>query len=1243
MKGLLPSLFLLFTLPVFVCSQSRNPLTDHDPTDKNLALPPPSSEIDYQVYLVGGTSNGAFYKSPLPFYLNKQLTTAGENSSVIILGNIVKDGLPVLSPGINRKASSNFFALEKMLENYDGQTIFLPGYEDWGKGSHDGRSILDQQQQVITERLKDKKIALPCHECPGPEVIKTKKGPVIIALDTQWWLQQKGRNTGSEHCSINNEPDFLVALQVLLEKYDDRQVLVVGHHALFSVGIHGGYFPLRHHLFPLTKINKNLWLPLPVIGSIYPLYRRGIGSGQDISNVRYANMKEQLVNIFKLYPNLTYAGGNDQSLQYISENKGQQHYIVSGSAASTDFVPRSGNAIFAKSAIGFFKINYHKDGSVWLEAWTFSHSQQTEPTLAFRQPIKPADSGDYELIPELMPGDSITLIADSQYDRKGFFSNKLIGENYRQAWLTPVTVPVVDFAKEQFSPVKLGGGVQTKSLRVRRPDGTEYAMRSVQKDVTKKLPRFLQKTFVKTWLQDALTATHPYPALVMPTLSEAVGINHAVPHLGYVPSSHELGRFNESFAGTLVVWEGRPKGDMSAFPNFGRAEDIESTPDVLQKTRKNLKNKVEESAMIRCRLFDVYIGDIDRHDDQWRWAVYENEMDGETYHPIPRDRDFSFPKNDGVLLKIAGQKWAFRQAQGFGENIRDLAGLNLHGKYVDRTFITESSRSEWRAIAEDMQRQLTDEVIETAVRAWPAPVFNLHGEYIIRLLKIRRDKLPLWAEQMYELNARQVDVLGSDKREMFVVNRLHDTVTQVKVFKLEKDQTPSTLYFQRDFYTHETKEISLYGFGQDDVFKFSGKTKKGIRIRAIGGDGNDVFLDSSEVRSGRKKNLIYDTARGTTVVVGSETKNLTSDQETINLYDRFEHKYPKPLPLVVLGFNRDDVFFIGGGYAIRTFAFRKKPYAQKHAARLHYSFSGAFAMRYEGDFRNIWGPLNVGLSAQYLGPNYKSQYFGMGNETTLLFPSNRDYHSADYDELDIRPIFYIDSKYQNHKLSFEPIFQRIDVNRQGEGFFISTPAAMLEPADFLATNYLGGELGYTFRNVDQEAAPRQGIKWENKLALQTDLEGAGYQFMRYASRLSVYLPLKRLRSVVASRTGVSTLVGDFAFYHSNFIGGQKTLLEDVNLSGYQRNRFAGTTAFFQNVEYRFDFLQDVKIILPVDFGLVANYDVGRVWQPDEESKVWHRGYGLGLTGTVASFPIFMVNYTWSKEDQLVILSTRVRF
>ena len=55
----------------------------------------------------------------------------------------------------------------------------------------------------------------------------------------------------------------------------------------------------------------------------------------------------------------------------------------------------------------------------------------------------------------------------------------------------------------------------------------------------------------------------------------------------------------------------------------------------------------------RRRLFDMLIGDWDRHQDQWRWIEFK-ENGKKVYRPMPRDRDQAFSiMADGFLLGAA--------------------------------------------------------------------------------------------------------------------------------------------------------------------------------------------------------------------------------------------------------------------------------------------------------------------------------------------------------------------------------------------------------------------------------------------------------------------------------------------------------------------------------------------------------------------------------------------------------------
>ncbi len=71
----------------------------------------------------------------------------------------------------------------------------------------------------------------------------------------------------------------------------------------------------------------------------------------------------------------------------------------------------------------------------------------------------------------------ITAKASTQYANPSFFHRILIGTNYREEWETPVRVPVFHLKKMGFKILELGGGMQTKSLKLQDKNGREWALR----------------------------------------------------------------------------------------------------------------------------------------------------------------------------------------------------------------------------------------------------------------------------------------------------------------------------------------------------------------------------------------------------------------------------------------------------------------------------------------------------------------------------------------------------------------------------------------------------------------------------------------------------------------------------------------------------------------------------------------------------------------------------------------------
>src|SRR5258708_13344566 len=91
------------------------------------------------------------------------------------------------------------------------------------------------------------------------------------------------------------------------------------------------------------------------------------------------------------------------------------------------------------------------------------------------------------VLPGIAQTDSTTAAGSTKFKNNG--SKKFwMGANYRKEWLTPVKAPVINLSTEKggLKPVKLGGGKQSRSLRVEDPSGKQYALRLIEKFITSK-------------------------------------------------------------------------------------------------------------------------------------------------------------------------------------------------------------------------------------------------------------------------------------------------------------------------------------------------------------------------------------------------------------------------------------------------------------------------------------------------------------------------------------------------------------------------------------------------------------------------------------------------------------------------------------------------------------------------------------------------------------------------------------
>ncbi|HEX8546281.1 MAG TPA: metallophosphoesterase [Cytophagaceae bacterium] len=387
--------FLVFTIICviyYVSNRKKRKIAFYNKTDLNWieVTPREQQKKTYSVFLIGDAGAPSLLKQePTLKILQNQLEQVDENSAVFFLGdNIYPTGFPLTSDPEHETAEKRLVEQLKITKNFKGRVCMISGNHDWNKGRAGGFQAMMRQQAYVDGYFGKKDVYLPRNGCPDPVEIQATPFLTFVVLNTQWWVHTSTKPIGkSGGCSINNEQEFFVELTKILERNKDKTIVVIGHHPMYSKAMHGGKFDMKQHLFPLTEVNKKMYIPLPIAGSIYPIYRKYIGSREDMAHPRYRNLRKRLIAIFEKYDGLIYAAGHDHNLQYIKKHN--QHYIVSGAGCKVTYVQKGSGAYFTHAHKGFFRLDYYDNGDLWLEVW--EPDELGEASLVYRKELHDND------------------------------------------------------------------------------------------------------------------------------------------------------------------------------------------------------------------------------------------------------------------------------------------------------------------------------------------------------------------------------------------------------------------------------------------------------------------------------------------------------------------------------------------------------------------------------------------------------------------------------------------------------------------------------------------------------------------------------------------------------------------------------------------------------------------------------------------------------------------------------------
>lgn len=1181
-----------------------------EPFSANAAIV--DKEVEHTFYLIGDAG-----KSPMGDFnptlkaFKEVLDQADSNSTAIFLGdNIYPAGLPDKKDSTIAylDAKNHLDAQLKTLEDFQGKKLFIPGNHDWYT---EGLVGLKREEEYVEDVLDDNDAYQPENGCPI-EKIEINDKVMVIAIDTEWYLVNWDKHpTINDECEIRDRGRFFEELENLIKKNRDKTVVIALHHPIFTYGSHGGQFSFKQGLYP-----SGGKVPLPILGAAINLLRKTSGaSAEDVSNKRYDELRNRILTLSQYSDKVIFASGHEHTLQYIEEYGKPQ--IVSGAGAKTGATRLLNGSKFSTGRTGYAVLKIYKDGSSQVN---FYGANATSNELLFQTQVLPPDRIMTSVeLPDEFPAYKYASVYEPEEIEKSGFHKWLWGERYRKYYATKVKAPTVrlDTLFGGLSVVRKGGGNQSNSLRLVDKDGREYVMRGLRKSAERYLQAIafqeqfiigkFSDTYTEELLLDLYTGAHPYAPFTIGKLSDALGMYHTNPTLYYVPKQSVLGDYNKEFGDGLYMIEEHVSDGHDNLASFGYTKKIESTYDLMEKLREDEEYSIDQKEYVKARLFDILIGDWDRHVDQWRWAEFETENGNKVYKPIARDRDQVFSRwGDGVIMNFGSRAVpTLRIFEGFHKEIRSVKGFTSSPRTfaLDMALLSESDLQMWIDQAQFIQQNLNGEIIEDAFLAFPEEVRDETLTEIKKILLARKENLVETAKEYYTVLNKYSVITGTDKDDYFNIVSLPNGDVEVSAYRIKGGEY-TDLFFHKVYSPEYTKEIWIYGLDDDDVFDADTEASK-IKVRIAGGQNNDVYQTSEN----SKKLVVYDFKTKTNTfdeTYGGKIKRV-KDYDT-NTYEFLNIKASNNQVLPTVGYNPDDGLRLGATDTYTYNGFRKNPFSQQHTFNAAYYFATkGFDFGYTGEFAHMFNKVNLELDFRFTSPNFTRNFFGFGNETV----NNDDEEplELDYNRVRIQTFRFAPSLvwrgFYGSKVRLGVAYESIEVE-ETENRFINE--FYVENGEESNLNFFGVDAEYSYSNTDSEAFPTLGMSFTLKGGFKTNLDESSRSFGYVIPSFAIDHRLTADGKLVLATKfkGHFTIGNGYEFYQAASIGG------DNGLRGFRFERFTGKTAYYQNTDLRYSFRGIKTGLLPVHPGFYAGFDYGRVWFPGDNSSKWHNSYGGGF-------------------------------
>ena len=183
-------------------------------------------------------------------------------------------------------------------------------------------------------------------------------------------------------------------------------------------------------------------------------------------------------------------------------------------------------------------------------------------------------------------------------------------------------------------------------------------------------------------------------------------------------------------------------------------------------------------------------------------------------------------------------------------------------------------------------------------------------------------------------------------------------------------------------------------------------------------------------------------------------------------------------------------------------------------------------------------------------------------------------------------------------------FESIKVDKTPDRFVSSETLFFPDAQFFDVKNYTGMQVSFIYKKLELDFV--ENLKIMPSLLVKSAINIGNTKKLATSIQPDIILkhPVYKEKVWAEARFNYNYVVGEeLEFYQAASIGGNN------GLRGYRNQRFTGQSSFFTNTNLKW-YVKDLESdVLPLQFGLMSGFDVGRVWLKSESSSALHTSYG----------------------------------